>query len=114
MAVTGLREARGALAAAETAARACAEPPAGPLTRREANMGTPPRHAIRPAGTVRPDGSHLRMLTHYKGGEKAALAGSYSPNGRWIVFRFSNPDRDLHRGQRRPKPHLRGEDERQA
>jgi Tol biopolymer transport system component len=47
--------------------------------------------------TVRPDGSHLRMLTHYKGGEKAALAGSYSPNGRWIVFRFENSKREKFR-----------------
>lgn len=47
--------------------------------------------------TVRPDGSQLRMLTHYKGGEKAALAGSYSPNGRWIVFRFENPKQEKFR-----------------
>jgi Tol biopolymer transport system component len=47
--------------------------------------------------TVRPDGSHLRMLTHYKGGERAALAGSYSPNGRWIVFRFEDSRREKFR-----------------
>jgi Tol biopolymer transport system component len=46
--------------------------------------------------TVRPNASHLRMLTHYKGKNVGALAGSYSysPNGRWIVFRFKNPDRE--------------------
>ena len=47
--------------------------------------------------TVRPDGSQLRMLTDYKGGEKAALVGSYSPNGRWIVFRFENSKREKFR-----------------
>jgi Tol biopolymer transport system component len=47
--------------------------------------------------TIRPDGSHLRMLTHYKGGEKGALAGSYSPNGRWIAFRFENSKREKFR-----------------
>ena len=44
--------------------------------------------------TVRPDGSHLRMLTHYRGGERGAFAGSYSPNGRWIVFRVENQQRE--------------------
>jgi Tol biopolymer transport system component len=47
--------------------------------------------------TVRPDGSHLRMLTHYTGGEKGAYAGSYSPNGRWIVFRVENLERESFR-----------------
>ena len=40
--------------------------------------------------TVRPDGSHLRLLTHYRGGAWGAFAGSYSPDGRWIVFRIEN------------------------
>lgn len=40
--------------------------------------------------TIRPDGSHLRMLTHYTGGQQGAFAGSYSPDGRWIVFRVEN------------------------
>lgn len=47
--------------------------------------------------TVRPDGSHLRMLTHYTGGETGAYAGSYSPNGRWIVFRVENLERESFR-----------------
>jgi Tol biopolymer transport system component len=47
--------------------------------------------------TIRPDGSHLRMLTHYTGGEKGAFAGSYSPNGRWIVFRVENLERESFR-----------------
>jgi Tol biopolymer transport system component len=40
--------------------------------------------------TVRPDGTHLRLLTHYRGGAWGAFAGSYSPDGRWIVFRIEN------------------------
>jgi Tol biopolymer transport system component len=44
--------------------------------------------------TVRPDGSHLRFLTHYRGGATGAFVGSYSPNGRWIVFRVENQQRE--------------------
>jgi len=40
--------------------------------------------------TIRPDGTHLRLLTHYQGGDVKAFAGSYSPNGRWIVFRLED------------------------
>jgi Tol biopolymer transport system component len=40
--------------------------------------------------TVRPDGSHLRTLTSIHDPDVAALAGSYSPDGRWIVFRLLN------------------------
>jgi Tol biopolymer transport system component len=40
--------------------------------------------------TIRPDGTHLRLLTHYQGGDVQAFAGSYSPNGRWIVFRLED------------------------
>ena len=40
--------------------------------------------------TIRPDGSHLRLLTHYTGGRFGAFAGSYSPDGRWVVFRVEN------------------------
>jgi Tol biopolymer transport system component len=52
-----------------------------------------PRHRSPNVATIRPDGSHLRMLTHYTGGMRGAFAGSYSPNGRWIVFRVENLDR---------------------
>jgi len=38
--------------------------------------------------TVRPDGTGFRYLTHYQGGGTNAFAGSYSPDGRWIVFRL--------------------------
>ena len=37
--------------------------------------------------TIRPDGTHLRFVTHYEGGINANV-GSYSPDGRWIVFRL--------------------------
>ncbi len=47
--------------------------------------------------TIRPDGSRLRMLTTYEGGKRGAFAGSYSPNGRWIVFRVENLDRQTFR-----------------
>jgi len=40
--------------------------------------------------TVRRDASHLRLLTHYAGGRYGAVAGSYSPDGRWVVFRVEN------------------------
>ena len=40
--------------------------------------------------TIRPDGTGLRHLTHYQGGEVNALVGSYSPDGRWIVFRLED------------------------
>jgi Tol biopolymer transport system component len=40
--------------------------------------------------TIRPDGTGLRHLTHYQGGDVNAFSGSYSPDGRWIVFRFED------------------------
>ncbi|WP_344157778.1 hypothetical protein [Nocardioides koreensis] len=40
--------------------------------------------------TIRSDGTGLRQLTHYAGGRQGAFAGSYSPDGRWIVFRVEN------------------------
>ena len=40
--------------------------------------------------TIRPDGTHLRFLTHYEGGDVSAFVGSYSPDGRWIVFRLND------------------------
>jgi Tol biopolymer transport system component len=56
-----------------------------------------PDHKSPNVATIRPDGSHLRMLTHYTGGEKGAYAGSYSPDGRWIVFRVENVERESFR-----------------
>jgi len=40
--------------------------------------------------TIRPDGTDLRYLTHYQGGDVNAFVGSYSPDGRWIVFRLED------------------------
>ena len=40
--------------------------------------------------TVRPDGSGFRYLTNYQGGAVNAFAGSYSPDGQWIVFRLED------------------------
>ena len=39
---------------------------------------------------IRPNGSGFRMLTHYGGGEVNAFAGSYSPDGKWVVFRLED------------------------
>jgi Tol biopolymer transport system component len=36
---------------------------------------------------VRPDGKDLRWVTHFKGGDKNAFVGGYSPDGRWLVIR---------------------------
>jgi Tol biopolymer transport system component len=45
--------------------------------------------------TIRPDGSGLKRLTRFAGGEHAknAFAGSYSPDGRRIVFRLEKHDK---------------------
>ena len=40
--------------------------------------------------TIRPDGTGLRYLTHYRSPELRAYVGSYSPDGQWIVFRLEN------------------------
>lgn len=43
------------------------------------------------------DGSDLKLLTSLHHGSLGAYAGSYSPDGRWIVFRVQNPDRGIFR-----------------
>ena len=40
--------------------------------------------------TIRPDGTDMQMLTHVHRAGVRALAGSYSPNGRWIAFKIVN------------------------
>jgi Tol biopolymer transport system component len=42
--------------------------------------------------TIRPDGTGLRFVTHYRDQQIRALFGSYSPDGRWIVFRLEAND----------------------
>ena len=51
-----------------------------------------PGHRSPNIATVRPDGTGLRFLTHFRGGRWGAFAGSYSPNGKWIVYRIENLD----------------------
>jgi Tol biopolymer transport system component len=46
--------------------------------------------------TIAPDGSDSVQLTHVHG-DKAAIAGSYSPDGRWIAFRWENPSIGVYR-----------------
>jgi Tol biopolymer transport system component len=45
--------------------------------------------------TMRPDGSDVRYLTHYRsrGPDFLVGAGTYSPDGRWIVFKHQVKDR---------------------
>ena len=56
-----------------------------------ANEGSRP-HASANVAILRPDGSHLRRLTHFKGREINALVGGYSPDGQWIVYRVETGD----------------------
>ena len=46
--------------------------------------------------TVEPDGSHRVQLTHVQP-DRGAIAGSYSPDGRWIAFRWENPSVGVYR-----------------
>jgi len=43
--------------------------------------------------TIRPDGTGMRHLTGYAGAHVNVFAGSYSPDGRWIVLRYEDVDR---------------------
>jgi Tol biopolymer transport system component len=38
--------------------------------------------------TIHPDGTHLTALTHFTGRKQNAYAGSFSPDGKQIVFRL--------------------------
>ncbi len=40
--------------------------------------------------TIRPDGTGEKELTHFTGGTKNAFAGSFSPDGKLIVFRLES------------------------
>ena len=42
--------------------------------------------------TIRPDGTGLQYLTDNQTPDQRAFAGSYSPNGKWIVFRQESGD----------------------
>jgi Tol biopolymer transport system component len=39
---------------------------------------------------INADGTGLHVLTDYQGGRFSAFAGSFSPNGRWIVYRLQD------------------------
>ena len=41
---------------------------------------------------IRPDGTGLKYLTDNRTPDQRALAGGYSPNGKWIVFRQESGD----------------------
>ena len=49
----------------------------------------------RPANvvTIRPDGTGLRYLTHLRTPDRRALAGGYSPDGKWITYRLEHGDK---------------------
>ncbi|MEP6759517.1 MAG: hypothetical protein ABJB55_10000, partial [Actinomycetota bacterium] len=47
--------------------------------------------------TIRPDGTHMRILTHIERSGVGAFSGSYSPDGRWIVFRIQNENTGTYR-----------------
>lgn len=56
-----------------------------------ANVGSHPTLSANIA-TIRPNGSGFRLLTHFHGRMTNAFAGSYSPDGRWIVYRVETGD----------------------
>jgi Tol biopolymer transport system component len=55
-----------------------------------------PDHRLPTVATVAPDGSDLSRLTAPREGQ-ATFAGSYSPDGKWIVFRYQNADTGTYR-----------------
>jgi Tol biopolymer transport system component len=47
--------------------------------------------------TIRPDGTHMRILTHIDRPGVGALSGSYSPDGQWLAFRIENQNTGTYR-----------------
>src|SRR5262249_13077317 len=41
---------------------------------------------------IRPDGTGATQLTHFKAGRRNAFAGSFSPDGKHVVFRLEQGD----------------------
>ncbi len=56
-----------------------------------ANEGSRPQLSANVA-VIRPDGSHLRRLTHFRGRETNALVGGFSPDGKWVIYRVETGD----------------------
>jgi Tol biopolymer transport system component len=56
-----------------------------------------PEHQSSNVATMRPNGSFLRVLTRFVKVPNGAFSGSYSPNGRWIVFREFFPKRGIYK-----------------
>jgi hypothetical protein len=44
--------------------------------------------------TIRPDGTGLRYLTDLQTPDQRALAGGYSPDGKWITYRLEHGDQN--------------------
>jgi Tol biopolymer transport system component len=44
--------------------------------------------------TIRPDGTGLRYLTDLRTPDQRALAGGYSPDGKWITYRLEHGDQN--------------------
>jgi len=44
--------------------------------------------------TIRPDGTGLRYLTDFRRPDERALAGGYSPDGKWISYRLEKGSRN--------------------
>jgi Tol biopolymer transport system component len=57
--------------------------------------------------TIRPDGTKLKYLTHYHDPAVNAFAGSYSPDGKYIVFRVEDHRRYALMQMRRDGSHLK-------
>jgi Tol biopolymer transport system component len=53
----------------------------------------PPGHEANVA-LVRPDGSRQKQLTHVHTPGRAAGGATFSPDGRWVVYRFANLDQE--------------------
>ena len=61
------------------------------------NAGAADEPQTRPTNlaTIRPNGSHLRFVTHFTSVHVYVSNGTYSPNGRWILFRTTRDDKNV-------------------
>jgi TolB protein len=58
------------------------------------NAGAPDEPQTLPTNlaTIRPDGTDLRFLTHFQDIDVYHAIGSYSPDGRWILFKAASDE----------------------